>query len=168
MNINKKVKGFTIIEVVLVLAIAGLIFMMVFLALPALQRSQRDSQRKSDVGRAITAIGNYSAANRGAIPLGVSAAQDADFVTKYLLTAGDAWFDPSGASSAASTLTNYALTSHNNGLIANGYDDVANQNVVWYTVGATCDTGGAVKTAGNRKVALRIVLESGGVYCANN
>ena len=35
-------KGFTIIEVVLVLAIAGLIFAMVFIALPALQRSQRD------------------------------------------------------------------------------------------------------------------------------
>ncbi len=38
--------GFTIIEVVLVLAIAGLIFLMVFIALPALQRAQRDSQRK--------------------------------------------------------------------------------------------------------------------------
>ena len=37
-NINSK-KGFTIIEVVLVLAIAGLIFLMVFVALPALQRA---------------------------------------------------------------------------------------------------------------------------------
>ena len=35
-------KGLTIIEVVLVLAIAGLIFLMVFIALPALQRNQRD------------------------------------------------------------------------------------------------------------------------------
>ena len=34
---NKQTKkGFTIIEVVLVLAIAGLIFLMVFIALPAL------------------------------------------------------------------------------------------------------------------------------------
>lgn len=41
--------GFTIIEVVLVLAVAGLIFLMVFLALPALQRSQRDTQRKSEI-----------------------------------------------------------------------------------------------------------------------
>jgi hypothetical protein cdiviTM7_02704 len=37
--------GFTIIEVVLVLAVAGLIFLMVFLALPALQRSQRDTRK---------------------------------------------------------------------------------------------------------------------------
>ena len=49
-NINHK-KGFTIIEVVLVLAIAGLIFLMVFIAFPALQRSQRDTQRTDDMAR---------------------------------------------------------------------------------------------------------------------
>lgn len=48
-----KTQGFTIIEVVLVLAIAGLIFLMVFIALPALQRSQRDTQRRDDVARFI-------------------------------------------------------------------------------------------------------------------
>ena len=51
MKKHKLYKGFTIIEVVLVLAIAGLIFLMVFLALPALQRSQRDTQRKNDMAR---------------------------------------------------------------------------------------------------------------------
>lgn len=51
MKKHKLYEGFTIIEVVLVLAIAGLIFLMVFLALPALQRSQRDTQRKNDIGR---------------------------------------------------------------------------------------------------------------------
>ena len=35
-NQNSTKKGFTIIEVVLVLAVAGLIFLMIFLALPAL------------------------------------------------------------------------------------------------------------------------------------
>ena len=43
--------GFTIIEVVLVLAIAGLIFLMVFIAFPALQRSQRDTQRRNDLSK---------------------------------------------------------------------------------------------------------------------
>lgn len=46
-----KLKGFTIIEVVLVLAIAGLIFLMVFIALPALQRSQRNTRRREDMAR---------------------------------------------------------------------------------------------------------------------
>lgn len=61
-------KGFTIIEVVLVLAIAGLIFMMVFIALPALQRSQRDTQRSADISRVSTALNQYQGSNRGRIP----------------------------------------------------------------------------------------------------
>ncbi|MBR3115892.1 type II secretion system protein [Candidatus Saccharibacteria bacterium] len=57
-NTNSK-KGFTIIEVVLVLAIAGLIFLMVFVALPALQRSQRDTQRRNDMSRVDTSLVQY-------------------------------------------------------------------------------------------------------------
>ena len=49
----------------LVLAIAGLIFLMVFLALPALQRSQRDMQRKNDVVIIRAALENYKSSNRG-------------------------------------------------------------------------------------------------------
>ena len=60
--------AFTIIEVVLVLAIAGLIFLMVFIALPALQRNQRDTQRKNDIGRVLTAVQKYQANNRGNMP----------------------------------------------------------------------------------------------------
>ena len=52
-------KGFTIIEVVLVLAIAGLIFLMVFIALPALQRSQRDTARRNDMSRVDTSLTQY-------------------------------------------------------------------------------------------------------------
>jgi len=63
-----KGKGFTIIEVVLVLAIAGLIFLMVFTALPALQRSQRDTARKSDVANVVSAVTTYGSNNRGAFP----------------------------------------------------------------------------------------------------
>lgn len=56
---TKSKQGFTIIEVVLVLAIAGLIFLMVFVALPALQRSQRDTQRRNDIARVSTSLTNY-------------------------------------------------------------------------------------------------------------
>jgi type II secretory pathway pseudopilin PulG len=68
MNIRKKETGFTIIEVVLVLAIAGLIFLMVFIALPALQRGQRDTARKNDVGTVSSAVQSYTGNNRGAFP----------------------------------------------------------------------------------------------------
>ena len=56
---TKNKKGFTIIEVVLVLAIAGLIFLMVFIALPALQRSQRNTRRRQDMARILSAFNDY-------------------------------------------------------------------------------------------------------------
>lgn len=64
MSKNQKYKkGFTIIEVVLVLAVAGLIFLMVFVALPALQRNQRDTQRRQDYGDLSSAISGYMSSN---------------------------------------------------------------------------------------------------------
>ena len=62
--------AFTIIEVVLVLAIAGLIFLMVFIALPTLQRNQRDTRRKNDMSRLKTAMDSYKSNNRGNLPWG--------------------------------------------------------------------------------------------------
>ena len=68
MATKKNRKGFTIIEVVLVLAIAGLIFLMVFIALPALQRAQRDTQRRNDVALIAAAIRQYMKNNHGNPP----------------------------------------------------------------------------------------------------
>ena len=64
----KKQQGFTIIETMIVLAIAGLIMLIVFLAVPALQRSTRNTQRKNDAGNILTAIGNYVSNNNGQVP----------------------------------------------------------------------------------------------------
>lgn len=66
---NKK-SGFTIIEVVLVLGIAGLIFMMAFIALPSLWASQRDADRKANVMKFVSDIKTYQTNNsRGALPV---------------------------------------------------------------------------------------------------
>ena len=58
-------QGFTIIEVVLVLAIAGLIFLMVFLAIGAAQRAQRDQQRKNQLGTLKSNIDNWRVNHKG-------------------------------------------------------------------------------------------------------
>ncbi len=55
--------GFTIIEIVLVLAIAGLIFLMVFIALPALQRTQRNTDRRRDLSLIVTAMNTWHTHN---------------------------------------------------------------------------------------------------------
>lgn len=61
-------KGFTIIETLIVLAIAGLILMIVFLAVPALQRAARNTQRKNDVAAIGSAISNYVNNDGGSMP----------------------------------------------------------------------------------------------------
>ena len=94
-QIKKQKTGFTIIEVVLVLAIAGLIFLMVFVALPALQRSQRDTQRRDDMARFSSQLSQYQANNNGAVPTATKAGYD-DFIANYLRAASDSFVDPSG------------------------------------------------------------------------
>ncbi len=85
-----KRKGFTIIEVVLVLAIAGLIFLMVFVALPSLQRSQRNTQRRNDMARLATAIKDYQTNNNGRIP----GLDNADYFANNYLS--NDFMDPNG------------------------------------------------------------------------
>ena len=65
---KKENKGFTIIEVLIVLAIAGLIMLIVFLADPALQRNSRNTQRKNDVATDLSAVNEYITNNNGKMP----------------------------------------------------------------------------------------------------
>jgi prepilin-type N-terminal cleavage/methylation domain-containing protein len=64
----QKDEGFTLIEIVLVLAIAGLIMVIVFLAVVGAQRSRRDTQRKNDASRALAAMESCSSNNNGQYP----------------------------------------------------------------------------------------------------
>jgi prepilin-type N-terminal cleavage/methylation domain-containing protein len=66
---QQRSEGFTIIEVLIVLAIAGLILLVVFMAVPALQRNSRNTQRKSDVSSLLGAASEYVSNNGGKLPV---------------------------------------------------------------------------------------------------
>ena len=70
LNKVKKIntKGFTIIEVMIVLAIAALILLIVFLAIPALQRNARNTSRKSDVAALLAAVNEFTNNNNAQLP----------------------------------------------------------------------------------------------------
>lgn len=159
MNKQQKKEGFTIIEVVLVLAIAGLIFLIVFLAVPALQRSQRDTQRRNDSARFLSQISNYQANNKGSVPTAATSGTGsiAVFVTSYMDNGSgspDNWKDPS-------TGNVYAR--------ASGATLPATAGEWNYYVGQICD-GEAPTTTGAsaRNVAFVMKLEGAGSYCATN
>jgi prepilin-type N-terminal cleavage/methylation domain-containing protein len=60
--------GFTIVETLIVLAIAGLILLIVFEAIPTLERSSRNNQRKQDVSAILEAVSHYELNNSGNFP----------------------------------------------------------------------------------------------------
>ena len=90
---RERKKAFTIIEVSLVLAIAGLIFSMAFIALPALLRTQKNSRRRDDMARLIMAVEDYGMNTNGKTPFREADEYSnttekwkvlGDFITRYI------------------------------------------------------------------------------------
>ena len=165
---NKKSKeGFTIIEVVLVLAIAGLIFLMVFVALPALRRGQRDTQRRDDMARFASQLSQYQANNNGRVPGENDPTADDynDFIEDYLKVGGDTFTDPSGTDYTVVSIITCATGDKGceNASEATDYD---NGYIRVYT-NATCNGEDPVFSSGKRKIAFTYKLEGAGIYCGS-
>ena len=150
-------KGFTIIEVVLVLAIAGLIFLMVFIALPAMQRGQRDTQRRDDMARVMSQLNQYQANNKGKIPS--TQAELDTFLTKYLKD-GE-YNDPESGERYTTTF----ITCQSGNNACNPTLDLGTVNYMYH---AECEGETPKYVKGDRKVAIVTQLEGSGVYCSNN
>lgn len=67
-KLTRKNRGFTIIEVMIVLAIAGLILAIIFLAVPALQRTARNNSRKNDATHLTGLISEFAGNHAGSLP----------------------------------------------------------------------------------------------------
>ena len=154
-GMKKTTTGFTIIEVVLVLAIAGLIFLMVFLALPALQRQQRDTQRRSDASRVATNLTNWKSNNNGQLPL---AASEATFVTNYLK-------GPTEFKSPA-TQTQYVISWVRTAADATTANGSVLSDSAYFGIDFKCSGETLVSAPG--KFGIRIPLENGGGYCVGD
>ena len=188
MTKNNK-KGFTIIEVVLVLAIAGLIFLMVFIALPALQRSQRNTRRRQDMARILSAFNDYQSNNNGKMPENSNLG---DFIKRYVggdsdATVGnvagrtdiytlqkngacvDQFCDPDG--------TSYSISGPGTGWEWNDstsdiFKNAQNRHEIGYATGSKCKDGaeGVHEWLPGQKgsISIMYILEGGSVYCGDN
>ena len=159
MNKHKQKQGFTIIEVVLVLAIAALIFLMVFMALPALQRSQRDTQRKNDMGRLKTAIDSYKANNRGQLPTELTNISQPfssfSFGINYMKADQGEFNDPDGSP----YLSRYRLR-------VIGHKPPAGwPHSIFISPGSKCNGEALDSAGGPTNYAIQYNLENGGAYC---
>ena len=158
---TKSKKGFTIIEVVLVLAIAGLIFLMVFIALPALQRSQRDTQRRDDMSRFMSQLSQYQSNNAGNVPK--SKEDFTSFISNYLSIGDDKFVDP--LNGEAYIIGGYIDCSKEDCKNKSTSDNIGQ---IFVYSNAKCDGEDVEKNVGARRVAITTKLEGAGVYCSNN
>ena len=135
-QIKKKQEGFTIIEVLIVLAIAALIMLIVFLAIPQLRKSQQNSQIRSEASRILTAATEYEANNNGT--------QISDNAG-----AGSAWTTAKAGTSfkqlTVQTVFNTAVASQGASNLVTG----------------TCSNSAATYAAGVRTYALEFILADG-------
>jgi prepilin-type N-terminal cleavage/methylation domain-containing protein len=142
----KNSKGFTLIEVVLVLAIAGLLLTLVFLAVTGAQKSRRDAVRKNDLSRIAAQLDAYASNNKGDYP--TSSALWDNFWTGYVVTGN--FIDPTTAV-----------------IYTKGFFSTGNSNPA---VAAVPSGGGAtvdLEVSGHQ-YHVCIGLEQGTEFCQNN
>jgi prepilin-type N-terminal cleavage/methylation domain-containing protein len=187
-RVNFKQKGFTIIEVALVLAIAALIFLVVFLAVPALQRNQRDDARKRDITTIVQAVTTMTANTGSEVPAGTAdkvytggspvkgnknlgdyldkLSNNIDFIDVIAIPAG----------SASSDITTKYMPGDKAVKNVSTAASVPGLNEIVVFTNAQCgDESGnnknaAISTASKRASAVVVQIENGGVgkyYCEN-
>lgn len=161
-KLNRKDQGFTIIEVMIVLAIAALIMLIVFLAVPNLQRNSRNTGRKSDAGRVGTAATNFVSNNNGTLPGAAADAgtilTDAGNLSQYAsFTGGGAAGNCVAASWAATKLN---ICKYNAAATLSSV--TANQDALVLATGASCGNGGAIAQGTAREMALYYTIETSG------
>lgn len=188
---KKLQEGFTIIEVMIVLAIAGLILVVVLIAIPQLQRNQRNENRRSIASRIVTEINSFAGNNNGDYPEPIVAATTSAHV-RYFGAPDQAFgfFDRYlGCDSAATPVTCDAnINDPQTGLpvgipTASGEGSsittVAGAGAaptlgdeagsIAYATGVVCD-GEVMTTSGanNRSFAFQMRLEGGAIFCSDN
>ncbi len=144
---NRINKGFTIIEVIIVLVIAAIIMLAVFLVVPQLQRAQRNTRRQQDARAVLTASTQYTANNNGfPLPNGNGALTDITNITGIRNIPG-------------STTIVYTYIVQDG--TAQTTTDVAGSTVIRVAKAASCFAGvGATFVASPTSTAVGITLET--------
>jgi len=155
-KLTRKEKGFTIIEVMIVLAIAAVILLAVFLAVPALQRSSRNQQRKTDAANLLAGINEYASNQNGTLPA-------------VLCLSGNTVSVAGGTCAAQTNATTVNVsgqfTSFTIAAYAAGQTTAANVMKVY--TGATCN-GNALASGSGRSVAAFYQIEPATDQCQSS
>lgn len=158
--LKKGQRGFTIIEVMIVLAIAGLIMVVVLVAIPQLQKNQRNEARRNVTARISAEVSNYIGNNGGAIPTddaNINTGFTGGFQTRYITNAPAGTFDAPGGGD------------FDYGIYTVGTTTTIATDSILYAEGAICSGEAATASgASARNFALLVGLEGGAIFCVDN
>jgi len=176
-TIKSKQEGFTIIEVLIVLAIAALILLVVFLAVPGLQRSQANSAAKADATNIAAGVTTYLSNNNGTLP---NSKTEVDKISADINSASLSKFKNTNTTALTMATTNTFATAGTAAIVGSsnwnyfdgaGTTPVAPTTQGWYFIvdtNASCPatgyaaTGGSLATtATTGKVALLYTTQTG-------
>jgi type II secretory pathway pseudopilin PulG len=147
---NHKTSGFTVVETIIVLAVGSLILLIVLFAIPALQRSSRNNQRRQDAQSILAAVSHWELNHSGNIPQSSdNYLQDTRTKLFYYDTAAITIHTFSGSSASPATVSP-----------ATNLDKIDIYN---YQKCSTTAHGGSTKVgAGYSDVAALYAIETGG------
>lgn len=164
MKINKlNNKGFTIVETLIVLAIAAVILIIVLLAVPALQRSSKNTSDHEAADDVSSAISDYESANSGSAPAYISSNGTAGTLlvgassssnTTYNIPSSDLVLQYAMPPAATSTTAafKYSTTSTSNGSTLAATGNTISTGNVGVVVGGLCPS--PATTTGNANLTI--------------
>lgn len=147
-KINTNQSGFTIVETLIVLAIVGAIMLVVFLAVPALQRNSRNTQIRNDAASVLSTVNEFATNNNGNLPETVTADVNTGAVTATSTVAGSV---PANGRVRAGTTVSRVAT-HN----------AASTTNITVRLLTICTGNTATVSTNNRAFAATFTVETGG------
>lgn len=153
---NSRQQGFSLIELIMILAIAGILSALVFVAISDAQHNQRDDVRRNAAERYLNAAKQYVADHNGAVPTSATdASAPTNILSTYLTASGATFQNPQGVNWTAGY----------------GYGVPGTSSLIFLSPQASCSAGISVANGGTntRQIAVVVQLEtSGQSYCLSS
>jgi len=154
-RLRKNNEGFTIIEVMIVLAIAGLILLIVLLAVPAVQRNSRNTAIKNDASTLAGSISTFEANNSGQTPNTFSATGLISYVVggQTVGSTEQAKLQGSTTVNTINAQPNQAVITHGQLSVWPGHNCAGTANLrataIWYSIETT-----SAETPGSNNICI--------------
>lgn len=150
-SLKKQSKGFTIVELLIVIVIIGILATLVIVTFTGIQQKARDSQRKTDIGAVNSHVTAYYA-ETGTYPA-LSMLQDSAWVAKHMKGLDpEALIDPKGGNiqgTSDGTHYGYAATAGGAACTVSGASPDQTSDCDAFTLTATLEAGGTFTKSSN-------------------